>query len=219
MANILAVIPARSGSKRFPGKNLQQLHGKNLIQHAFGAAYAFTRYVVASVDTEEYRGVATDAGCSVMYLRPPDLAIDDASSIAVWQHEFEQAEAIFGVPFDLTLFLEPTSPLRVEEDLQRTLTQAAAYGAAATVSKVHTPPEKFFTLDRQGLVDLPADTRSHKMPQYYALNGAAYACDRGTLQAGMKQFCPVIIDRPMVSIDEPGDLTLCDALMTLQKEQ
>jgi CMP-N-acetylneuraminic acid synthetase len=104
----LAVIPARGGSKGLPGKNIRMLHGKPLIAWSIEAAQnsrSVDRTVV-STDSEEIARVACQCGAEVL-LRPPELATDEATTIAVIQHIARQ------IPDALAfIILQPTSPLR-----------------------------------------------------------------------------------------------------------
>jgi CMP-N,N'-diacetyllegionaminic acid synthase len=210
---ILIIVPARSGSRRLPHKNITPLGSRSLIGWAaFIARQVPNSIAVASVDSKEYAQEAWYCGLQVMF-RPDSLKGHDATSMALWQDQFLAAETLFEQEFDYTILLEPTCPLRTLDDVERTIAAAIIYGAACTVSKVHVPPEKYLTIGGDGLVQLDTETRSHLLPTYYLRNGAAYVCSREALFDGMPTAFPVLIDRPVISIDEPIDLKICEAIM------
>ena len=116
---VLAVIPARGGSKGLPGKNTRRLFGLPLIVHSIRAAEltpAITRCVV-STDSEQIAAVARSFGGEAPFLRPAELAGDDTPMAPVVRHALEWCEADEGVPYDAVLLLDPTSPARVPEQL------------------------------------------------------------------------------------------------------
>lgn len=218
MKNILTIIPARSGSRRLPHKNITPLGAHSLIGWAASIAHQiWNNTTIASVDCEEYAAEASKYNLNIMY-RPDSLKGHDATSMALWQDQFLAAEDVYRRKFDYTILLEPTCPLRTLDDVERTISAAVIYGAACTVSKVHVPPEKYLTIGGDGLVQLNTETRSHLLPTYYLRNGAAYVCSRDALFEGMPTAFPVLIDRPMISIDEPIDLKICEALMEVSHD-
>ena len=121
-ARILAIVPARSGSKGLPGKNIRMLHGKPLLAWPVAAARA-SRYidkVVISTDSEEYAAIAREHGADVPCLRPPELAADTAPSSAAVAHMLDTLAAQ-GEHFDYFVLLEPTSPLTEGSDVDAAL--------------------------------------------------------------------------------------------------
>lgn len=113
---ILAVIPARGGSRGLPGKNLMSLGGVPLIGHAIAAAQSVPQVwrTIVSTDDRSIAAVAESLGADVPFLRPPDLATDDAPTGPVVAHALSFAEADGGHEawYDAVLLLEPTSPIR-----------------------------------------------------------------------------------------------------------
>ena len=96
--SILAVIPARGGSKGIPRKNLSRLAGTTLVGHAARAAAAleWIDRAVLSTDDDEIAAEGRYSGLEVPFLRPPELAADMAGSIEMWQHAWRASEAFFG---------------------------------------------------------------------------------------------------------------------------
>lgn len=111
---ILAVIPARGGSKGLPGKNLRNFSGKPLIAWSIASARAESRItdVVVSTDDEEIRRVAQEYGARAPFLRPAELAADDSNVNDAIVHCLDWLAANEGAQFDYVILLQPTQPLR-----------------------------------------------------------------------------------------------------------
>jgi N-acylneuraminate cytidylyltransferase/CMP-N,N'-diacetyllegionaminic acid synthase len=119
---VLALVPARSGSKGLPLKNIRPLHGKPLLCWPIETAQA-SRYVdrvIVSTDSAEFADIAKKAGADVPFLRPAELASDTAPSIAFILHALDTLEAQ-GEKFDYLVLLEPTSPLTEAGDVDAAL--------------------------------------------------------------------------------------------------
>lgn len=114
----LGLIPARGGSKRIPGKNLKLLGGKPLITHTIDAALASKVLwkVVVSTDDDSIARVAEKAGAEVPFRRPRELATDEASTVSVVKHALQFYRDRGEAP-DAVVVLQPTSPLRLPEDI------------------------------------------------------------------------------------------------------
>src|SRR4051794_801209 len=110
--NSLAIIPARAGSKRLPGKNVKPFLGKPLIQWtiAFAQRAQCFSSIVVSTDSDEIAQCAEQAGLPVPERRPPDLAVDSASSVDVALYSLARIELATGTPFESVALLQPTSP-------------------------------------------------------------------------------------------------------------
>ena len=121
---VLAVIPARGGSKGIPGKNLRMLNGLPLIAWTIQSALAAERVTdtVVSTDSAEIAEIARAHGAQAPFLRPADLATDSAPTEPAMRHALEQMEARNG-RYDAVLLLQPTSPLRRTGTIDRALRQ------------------------------------------------------------------------------------------------
>ncbi|MFT5244448.1 MAG: CMP-N,N'-diacetyllegionaminic acid synthase [Psychroserpens sp.] len=113
---ILAIIPARGGSKGIPNKNIIDIGGKPLIEYSISPALALkkSKYiseVIVSTDSVNIKNIAENLGVSVPFLRPESIAGDEAKSIDFIKHALEYFESK-DVFFDAVLLLQPTSPLR-----------------------------------------------------------------------------------------------------------
>lgn len=231
--SVLAVIPARGGSKGIPRKNLCVVGGSTLVGRAlhFARELEWIDRVVLSTDSEEIAEEGRRHGVEVPTLRPVELATDTVRSVEVWRHAWLAAEEEAGHRFDVSLLLQPTSPLRTAEDAERTIASLidGDHLAAATVSRTpgHFTPEKTLTVTRERVLAsyLPAErTQSIRqlIPPYFHLNGHCYGAQRRTVvDAGtlLEDDCVAVeIERPVVNIDEPFDLELADWLLARESE-
>lgn len=119
---ILALIPARGGSKGLPGKNTKMLLGKSLIAWSIEQAYqsAYIDKVIVSTESEKIAVVARSCGAEVPFVRPKSLSADNAETIDVVLHAINFYESR-GDAFDIIVLLEPTSPLREAKDIDRAI--------------------------------------------------------------------------------------------------
>ena len=230
-SGLLAVIPARGGSKGIPRKNLQRVGGRSLIAHAAAAARSLDAVdaAIITTDDEEMAEEGRRHGLAAPFLRPPELAGDDADAVATWRHAWQEAERHFGRRFELSVLLEPSSPLRLPDDVVRTVEALldGSHLAAATVSRTpaHYTPHKTLIIDEHGELRplLPPElspSLRQMIPRQYHRNGVCYAVRRSTLLEGgtiVEESCAaVVVDRPVVNIDEPFDLELAEWLLHRQ---
>jgi N-acylneuraminate cytidylyltransferase len=141
LPRILAIIPARGGSKGLPGKNIRPLAGLPLIAHSVRAA-ALTPQVtrcVVSTDTEEIASVARQHGGEVPFLRPVELARDDTPMAPVVRHALEWCEQEEGETYAAVLLLDPTSPARVPHQLAAAVERLFAHTDLDGVISVSEP--------------------------------------------------------------------------------
>ena len=125
--DVLAIITARGGSKRLPGKNIKMLHGKPLIAWTIEAAKDCYRTVVTT-DSKEIAAIGKHYGCEVL-MRPDELARDDTRSIEVIIHALSRLEWESNF-----VLLQPTSPLRTSEDIINAYNLFKVTGARNVVS-------------------------------------------------------------------------------------
>jgi CMP-N-acetylneuraminic acid synthetase len=134
--DILAVITARGGSKGLPGKNIKPLGGKPLIAYSIEAAKKSARItdLILSTDDEAIAAVAREHGCDVPFMRPAELAQDSTPHLPVLQHAVAYMEEAKGARYDLVVTLQPTSPFRLPEDIDKTIDALVAQSADSAVS-------------------------------------------------------------------------------------
>jgi len=132
---VIAVIPARGGSKEIPGKNIRPLAGEPLVVHTIRAALAarLVNRVVVSTDSAEIAAIAREAGAEVV-TRPPELAADESPTEDALIHAVES----LGEDADYVVTLEPTSPLRTPELIDACVERALAEDADAVITVVET---------------------------------------------------------------------------------
>ena len=183
---VLALVPARSGSKGLPDKNIRPLHGKPLLAWPIAAARgsAHVDRVVISTDSASYADLAREAGADVPFLRPPALASDTAPSIDFILHAIDFLQAA-GDRFDYLLLLEPTSPLTESSDIDAALSALDAQRDQAdamvgVTPMVSTHPAFAVRLSGQGLLQPYAAASFGQLPRrqdtepLYSLDGSLY---------------------------------------------
>lgn len=231
---ILCVVPARGGSKSIPKKNLAKVCGVSLVGHA-GRTLQKLPWVDAKVLSTDDDAIAAEGrrhGLDTPFMRPAELASDTATSLQMWQHAWLASEKHYGTRFDISLLIEPTSPLRLPEDLERTAQRVAkdGYPAAVTVSRTpaHFTPQKALIVDEQGNIDYYIGKEGRQfhnrqaIPAYFHRNGICYAVSRPFLLQEnliLDGARPVIIDRPVVNIDEEIELELAEWFMARRKNK
>ncbi len=229
---ILAVVPARGGSKGISCKNLRSVGGLSLIARAARIAKSLDWIdgAIISTDSLEMADEGRKYGLDVPFIRPAHLASDKALGIDVWQHAWLASEEYYGKRFDISIMLEPTSPLRRSEDVTLTVRTLidGAHPAAATVSPTpaHYSPHKTLEVSESGIIkfylkDGAKYSIRQSIPQYYHRNGICYAAVREhVVDKHMiidMDTAAVIIDRQVVNIDDLFDLELADWLVKKQE--
>lgn len=179
---VLAIIPARGGSKGLPGKNIKPLCGKPLIGWTIEQARASKHIteIFVSTDSREIADVAESFGVSVPELRPAELASDTASSASFILYTLEKLQRE-GQEFDYIVLLEPTSPLREVEDIDRSIELLAADSRADSivgVCKTECAHPVFLTRIEEGLLrpyigDMEA-VRRQELDELYFFEGTVY---------------------------------------------
>jgi CMP-N,N'-diacetyllegionaminic acid synthase len=177
---ILALIPARAGSKRLPGKNLMLLGGKPLIQWSIEAAQGHPEItdILVSTDSADIKIISEKAGATVPWLRPAELASDTATSAEVAIHALQSFNT--GTAYDGLLLLQPTSPFRRPDSIRKgiKLYDKSARSAVVGVSPAATHPYWTFRIDAGRLVPFIAQTgvalRSQDLPPAFEINGSFY---------------------------------------------
>ena len=224
---VLAVVPARGGSKAIPRKNLCHVGGLSLVARAARTASGLP-WIDARILSTDDRDIADEGlahGLDVPFMRPDDLSGDLANSVDMWRHAWLESEKHYGKRFDVSVLLEPTSPLRRAQDITDTveLLLSGDYKAAATVSPApaHFTPHKCLTV-QDGMLGFYHDAGARHsirqtIPTYYFRNGICYAVRRKTLieeKMILGDHCAAqIVERPIVNIDEPFDLELAEFMI------
>lgn len=222
MGKVIAIIPARGGSKGIPGKNLKLVCGKPLL--AWSILHARSADLVDSVwvssDSDEILAVAAEYGAHPVR-RPENLSGDTATSESAWQHALDYVEAS-GVDVELVIGMQPTSPIRASADLDVAVAQmrSDALDSLLTVAEV----EDFFTwrVGVDGPESINYDYRSRQRRQQiekrYLENGSFYIFKPAIIRTldnrlGGKIGMHVMERYKMFQIDNPEDILLCESIM------
>jgi CMP-N-acetylneuraminic acid synthetase len=222
---VFGVIPARGGSKGLPGKNLRVLGKLSLIGHAVASAREsarLTRFIV-STDSPALADEARRHGAEVPFQRPADLASDEAGMVPVLQHAVRWLEATDARP-DLVVTLQPTSPFRTGDDIDRTVAKVIDTGSdsAQTVTEAGYHPFFMKTLDGDRTVALFADghkyVRRQDAPAVYQPSGAVYVTRRDVLMTegrvlGADNRAIVQGFEAAVNIDTEWDFLLAELIL------
>lgn len=221
----IAYIPARSGSKGIPKKNIRPLCGKPLMGWMIDAALKtglFDR-VMVSTDTEEFAAVARSCGAWVPFLRDPAVAKDTTPSIETVCSDKARLEAI-GETFDTFCLLQPTSPLCRPEDIAGAIALHERVNAGVvSVVRSKIRPILLRLMDAEGrmrsLVDSQTVTRRQDDPSVYELNGAIYINSWHEITSALKMSCNpygfVMDTESSVDIDEETDFALAEQILNL----
>jgi N-acylneuraminate cytidylyltransferase len=182
--SVLAVIPARGGSKGLPGKNIRPFAGLPLIAHTikFAAMCPEINRCVVSTDSPEIADVAAKYGCEVPSLRPMELAQDDTPLWPVLRHVLEQEKSRQPSNYDFLLLLDPTSPAREPADVAgslRLLQDKPEADGVIGVSKPDFNPIWNCVIDKDGwmeglIAQGPEYERRQDVPTVYRVNGSLY---------------------------------------------
>jgi CMP-N,N'-diacetyllegionaminic acid synthase len=184
--SVLAIVPARSGSKRLPEKNSLDFVGRPLIVWTIEAAIKskiFSRIIV-STNSDKIKKISIAANAEVPFKRPKYLSQDDSSSYEVVRHSLDFFENILNIKFDYVALLQPTSPLRTSLHLQNAFDNMLEQNAHSCVSvvKSFSKPEWMFNLTENGFRMEPYISKkirenNFKNSNFYSLNGAIYICN------------------------------------------
>lgn len=217
---ILALIPARGGSKGLPRKNILPVGGKPLIAWRIESALTCDR-VIVSTDDEEIAAVARQHGAEVPFMRPESIAGDETPMLDVALHLLDWLPE---AP-EYLLLLQPTSPLCSTDDLTNAIQLARDKNADAVVSvtEVSKHPYWMKSINADGylqnfLPEAETPSRRQDLPPAYALNGAIYLIRPHVLRAE-KTFVPsrtlpyIMPPERSLDIDSAWDLHLVDLIL------
>jgi len=217
MSKTIAVIPARGGSKRIPGKNLQLLDGIPLFIHSIRYAQQFPALidgVYVSTDDENIQEKSLEAGAKVID-RPAILATDTATSASVLTHALTQIHE----KVDWVVLLQPTNPLRPSGLLEEAfkILESGGHDSLMTVTENR---QKFGKISKGKLIpfNYTYGQRSQDVETMYFENGLLYISSADLIRQGNiigDKLFPLIVNHPFarVDIDDPDDLLLAEYYM------
>lgn len=227
---ILTVIPARSGSKRVPGKNIKLLSGKPLIAHTIIAAQRSLCLdeIIVSTDCQEIVDISLSFGATVPWLRPNNLAEDSSDVIHAVIDLLERYKAI-NRNFDSVLLLQPTSPFRKPATIQKAVALHKTTGhSVVSVNASSLKPSWYRTIDPDGNLVSPKIFNEEYLKrdpaEIYMLNGAIYLSSVEQIMANQSFYSEptkaLIMDNPSecIDIDTIYDWALVEKLIEIKEE-
>ncbi len=224
---ILAIIPARSGSKGLVNKNIRELNGKPLLAYSIQAAQEsnICDTIHVSTDSEEYSQIAKDYGADQQFLRDATNSGDTASTWDAVKEVIRKYEQL-GEEFDVCILLQPTSPLREASDITAAYELYVQKDATSVVSvtEVEHPIQWSFTLDDSvAMKDFASspykNCRRQELEKHYRENGAVYIVDIKSLMSQEFDFYSdacyayVMDARKSIDIDSLTDFKIAEILM------
>ena len=232
---ILAIIPARGGSKRVPQKNIRLLSGKPLIAYTIQVALQteVIHRVIVTTDDEKIAGVAKKCGAEVPFMRPASLAKDSTSDQPVLQHTLDWLKENQNYIPDIVLHLRPTTPFKTSQIITKVIERMVETDAnrVCTMTKcngVHHP-YWMYSLSDDGLakpfidgIDISNYYQSQLLPPAYRLNGVVDAIKTCVVYnknyINEKNIAVVVVsEESAIDIDTEFDFQVCE--MILQKNE
>jgi len=228
MSKILAIIPARGGSKGVPRKNIVKISGRPLIDYTIQSALKVDMIdnVVVSTDDYEIADISKKLGAQVPFIRSRHLSTDKAQSAPVVIDALKRMEEILNIKYDAVLMLQPTSPLRTSKHIKKSLDLFFSQQCDSVVSVVSVGGTHPFRMKRlignqlinyidQGFWDMRP---RQELPPVYIRNGSIYLIDRDVLVdkgqlIGENCLGMIMKDEESVNIDSRLDLKLAELLL------
>jgi len=182
---VLGIIPARGGSRGIPRKNIKILDGKPLITRTIVEAKKskYLDRLILSSEDKEIIDVANNNGLEVPFIRPKKLAMDDTQMIDVVLHAIEKCKG-----YQIAVLLQPTSPLRTAEDIDKCIEKMVSRRSHSCVTIVESKISPFWMFNLESNEKLnpifskrPASTNRQDNPKVYLISGDVYAAFSGWL--------------------------------------
>jgi CMP-N,N'-diacetyllegionaminic acid synthase len=229
LKKILAVIPARGGSKSIPRKNIALIAGRPLLAYTIDEALKVSAIsdLIVSTDDEQIASIAESLGALVPFIRPTDLATDHIQAAPVLRHALAHMEKLKREFYDAIMMLQPTSPLRKASHIKTAIDMLAGRDCDSVVSVVPVDGNHPFRMKRligdqlvnfidQGFEDMrPRQT----LPPVYIRNGAVYLSRRHVLVDQQQLVGPACLGFEMsaeesVNIDNRIDFKIAELLLS-----
>ncbi len=224
---ILALIPARGGSKGVPGKNIKLLAGRPLIEYTIAAAgkSRLLNDIVVSTDSPDIARIAEKAGAEVPFMRPAHLALDNTPTVEVAAHAIDLLHEA-GRDYDAVCLLQPTCPFRVNGFIDQAIDRFMEYGSDSLISVLLLPEQynPHWVFERYGENFLKLATgesdiisRRQDLPPAFYRDGSVYLTltevitGRGSLYGDSIGY--IVSDKKYhVNIDTPEDWLLAEKI-------
>ena len=231
--SVIAIIPARAGSKGLPGKNIRELCGKPLIGWSIeaGLASKYIDVVVVSTDSPGIASLAREFGASTPFIRPHDLATDEATSFDVIKHVLDFYKSESNLDFNYTVLLEPTSPLRDASDIDRAMEDLIKNPRAVSIvgiSKTEAQNPAFLVRIKEDDTLMGAQNigiksvRRQEIEDVYFLEGSIYVSETTALLERKTFYHEATIGCVFpkwksLEIDDLDDFIMVEALMAKKR--
>lgn len=228
---ILALIPARGGSKSIPRKNILEFAGYPLISYSIAAGLAAENVsrVLVSTDDEQIAAIANDFGAEVPFLRPDEISQDETPDLPVFQHALEWLQSNEGYKPEIVVQLRPTSPLRKKVHIDRAVSRLVKHPEADSIRTVCIPfqnPYKMWRIAANGFMNplLATDLSEaynlprQSLPEIYWQTGYVDAVWTDTILKKKSMtgdnILPLIIGaEEWIDIDSPDDWRRAERLV------
>jgi len=228
MVNVLTVIPARSGSKSIPKKNIKMINEHPMM--AYSVVYSMESDLVdktvVSTDSEEFAVIARKYNAEVPFLRPSELAEDSVQDFPVIEHALKECERIYGKEFELVVWLRPTSPVRPKRLIERGVELMMKHPEASSLRSVvrcsEHPYRQWLSngLFMKGLFPELGESYNlprQQLPTVYFQSGDIEIVRRSTILDGSisgDKVIPLILEKEeMVDIDNYSDLNKAEKVL------
>lgn len=223
---VLAIIPARAGSKGLPGKNILSFHGRPLIGWSILQARRakYLDKIIVSTDDAKIAAISHKHGACVPFLRPARLALSHSNMIHVVLHALD-VMAKKGETYEVVVLLQPTSPLRTSEDIDKTLELMFKKKADSLVSVTLCEHHPWWSVSlgkdfkiKEFLGLGKAHQNRQDLPVFYQLNGALFIAKEDFFRKektfiGKNTFAYIMPQEKSVDIDSRFDFKLAEFLM------
>lgn len=225
--SLLGIIPARGGSKGLPNKNIKVCAGKPLIEWTISAANGsqYLDRVIVSTDSKDIANVAKECNCDVPFLRPRELASDTSAIMDAVHHALARLNDE-GETYEHVVLLQPTSPLRTSNDIDRAIEMYFEVGDCneRTLISVYRADAKYALLmhkNGSGFMEfaLPIDIsnpRRQVLPECFLPNGAIYIGNMAYSNTSFYGDKTIMYEMPInrsVDVDTIDDLNQAEKLL------
>ncbi len=229
--NVLAVIPARGGSKSLPRKNIRLLAGKPLISYSIEVARASSLIsrVIVSTEDDEIAAISRRYGADVPFMRPPALALDDTPDLPVFQHALTHLREREKYVPDVVVHLRPTCPIRRVETVDRAVRTFASrpdVDSLRSVAVAQQTPFKMWFIGERDVMRPVATVEGtpecynrprQTLPRAYWQNGyiditrPQIILDNGTMNGSA--ILAFVVDEPSIEIDYDDHFRAAELLL------
>lgn len=230
--DILAIIPARGGSKGIPKKNIKDLCGKPLIQYTIEAAKKskYIDRVIVSSDDSEILNTVKNVGIDIPFIRPNEIAKDDTPSMDVIMHCLEWLKRNEEYIPKYICLLQCTSPFRNEQHIDEAIEKMISENGSAIVSVCESEVSPYWMkkIENGKLIDFINNNetyyRRQDLPKVYQLNGAIYISEINNLIKNRKWYTDntlgyVMDSASSIDIDTALDFKLAEIIMKEEKDE